>query len=555
MRHGLTAVLAGLVLCFTTTIASGAGQKIIPQLSISPNSFAVGITSQLAVSVVNVDPACSKSIAPGDTFTWTVDTGAGVLGMVGSSCADDISVRSPDGSLGATQFSCSVVGNTAKLTFIGSPIGSQHVFKGWDSVSLTLQLNAINRGPYLVSFGMPTDSSRYDTAGLPSFATIAVVDFPVGPPGPTGASGPVGPPGVVGATGAFGSTGASGPQGIQGPGGIAGATGPPGATGASGPGAFSQSGTTVVSGRHGDGATTFAVTFPLPFTAPPVVVLGAQSTVDWSARAAAPRAVATTSTGFTGQAYFAGGGVVVGRDIIGPSSLAVVNGNPAVLYVGDDVNNIRYARAIDASGLTWGSPVVAGGACNNWGSLAVVNGRPAFGFEPNGMTHPILAHARAADANGSAWDPPVTVDDAASPAGLSLAVVNGNPAISYFDDIAMSLKYVRANDVNGSTWGAPVSIVALDRPTSTSLAVVNGHPAIAYIDNHDEDLGYIRATDASGIAWGAPASLDRVGSYDGTISLVGAGGSPLICYSDSDNALKCTGVETSLDVNWIAVKR
>ena len=37
----------------------------------------------------------------------------------------------------------------------------------------------------------------------------------------------------------------------------------------------------------------------------------------------------------------------------------------------------------------------------------------------------------------------------------SLAVVNGNPAISYFAGSGGDLKYVRANDTSGTNWGTP----------------------------------------------------------------------------------------------------
>jgi C1A family cysteine protease len=81
----------------------------------------------------------------------------------------------------------------------------------------------------------------------------------------------------------------------------------------------------------------------------------------------------------------------------------------------------------------------------------------------------------------------------------SLAVVGGNPAISYSSSSA--LKYVSAKDAGGIAWNAPVVVddagsgqTGLD----TSLAVIDGNPAISYWDYTDNKLRYVRATAASG---------------------------------------------------------
>ena len=84
----------------------------------------------------------------------------------------------------------------------------------------------------------------------------------------------------------------------------------------------------------------------------------------------------------------------------------------------------------------------------------------------------------------------------------SLAVVNGYPAISYYDETTRSLKFIRAYDASGTSWGSPQT---LDSGTHigwyTSLAVVNGVPAISYYAAGDADLKFIRATDANGTSW------------------------------------------------------
>src|SRR5438309_34861 len=66
----------------------------------------------------------------------------------------------------------------------------------------------------------------------------------------------------------------------------------------------------------------------------------------------------------------------------------------------------------------------------------------------------------------------------------SLALVGGNPAISYFDLTNGDLKFARNSAADGSgTW----STVTVDSSGNvgyyTSLALVGGNPAISYFDN------------------------------------------------------------------------
>ena len=54
---------------------------------------------------------------------------------------------------------------------------------------------------------------------------------------------------------------------------------------------------------------------------------------------------------------------------------------------------------------------------------------------------------RASDADGAAWSTPVAVDTGAYAGRFaSLAVVNGHPAISYYDQFSSVLRYARATD-------------------------------------------------------------------------------------------------------------
>jgi hypothetical protein len=84
----------------------------------------------------------------------------------------------------------------------------------------------------------------------------------------------------------------------------------------------------------------------------------------------------------------------------------------------------------------------------------------------------------------------------------SLTVINGNPAISYFDNTNITLKYVHATDPNGTACGTPLSVDNTNGDSSeTSLAIVNGQPAIAYFDQ-DGQVKFVRqAPPAFTIDW------------------------------------------------------
>ena len=68
-----------------------------------------------------------------------------------------------------------------------------------------------------------------------------------------------------------------------------------------------------------------------------------------------------------------------------------------------------------------------------------------------------------------------------------------------YDATTDDLKYVRANDANGTSWGTPVTVASIgDVGQYTSLAVVNGNPAISYYDATNDHLKYVRANNADG---------------------------------------------------------
>ncbi len=219
------------------------------------------------------------------------------------------------------------------------------------------------------------------------------------------------------------------------------------------------------------------------------------------------------------------------------TSLCVVNGNPAASFFNDTPSaGLKFTRADDAVGALWYTPVLVDGAnamTGYYSSLAVVNGNPAIAYYGSG-----LKYCRATDANGAAWGTPIVIADGSTKGNFaSLEVVGGRPAIAYYEYLGMGngarLMYVRALDANGSAWGTPQ---ALDTETGAgtgswiSMAIIGGKPAVSYASDQTANLMYIRALDAAGTAWSAPEVVDGTGFVGGYTSLAELHGKPAISY-------------------------
>ncbi|MDQ3023464.1 MAG: hypothetical protein M3R04_03610, partial [bacterium] len=120
-----------------------------------------------------------------------------------------------------------------------------------------------------------------------------------------------------------------------------------------------------------------------------------------------------------------------------------------------------------------------------------------------------------------------------------LAIVDGNPAFSYWDIAEGTLKYIRSSSSVGtsaSDWSKAVTLASSGLAYNSSLAVVEGLPAIAYKDNRNSDLHYIRSNSKHGASvneWGKPITIASQGQagYEATLMVVA--GHPAISYVDN----------------------
>jgi hypothetical protein len=238
------------------------------------------------------------------------------------------------------------------------------------------------------------------------------------------------------------------------------------------------------------------------------------------------------------------------------TSLLIVNGNPAITYYDATNGDLKYVRALDASGTTWGTPITIDvlGNVGQFLSTQIVSGNPAISYFDG--TNGNLKYVRATDADGSAWATTPSPVDVTGVVGLytSLQTVNGNPAISYYDNTNGNLKFARATTVtgNGSVWATAVNIdITGDVGQYSSLQVVNGNPAISYNDITNNDLKYISASNASGTAWNTPLSIDVTGVVGRYTSLQIVNGNPAVSYYDATNAhLKYVSATDAAGTAW-----
>jgi len=163
-------------------------------------------------------------------------------------------------------------------------------------------------------------------------------------------------------------------------------------------------------------------------------------------------------------------------------------------------------------------------------SLCMVDGRPAIAYYERDINH--LCYIRALDPYGAAWGPVQVVDDSAEAGSHpSLNIVDGYPAIAYGDLTSYALHYVRALDAQGAAWGEPMIVDATEGSgLYADLEIVVGRPAIGYHNYLGFDLRYVRALDAQGTAWGAPVIVDNDGLQGEYLSMEVVDGQPAISY-------------------------
>jgi len=174
------------------------------------------------------------------------------------------------------------------------------------------------------------------------------------------------------------------------------------------------------------------------------------------------------------------------------------------------------------------------GSKGEYSSMAIVDGNPAITMYDSNSG--FLLYMRATDPGGNLWEEARVIDASGASIYTSLAVIAGHPAVSYFVAPAFEVRYLRADDPQGASWTSTPVVIEVTSSMATDLAEVNGNPAVIYTDN-GFNLRYRRATSAAGTGdtaadWAAlPFTLENAGDVDSP-SLEIISGNPAVAYQN-----------------------
>jgi hypothetical protein len=184
----------------------------------------------------------------------------------------------------------------------------------------------------------------------------------------------------------------------------------------------------------------------------------------------------------------------------------MVSDHPALAYYdcSGEVNAVEYVRSASSTGTgmhDWMQIVYIDSMAGMTDlSMIVVDGNPAISYFH--LNESALKYARSTTSLGHSptdWIKlTLTGDYESGGQRSSLAIVAGRPAISSrVRDLNLDIIYVSASTSAGSDvadWNQPAVVDSMaeteNTPTPTSLAVVNGHPAIGYRDINSFALKY-----------------------------------------------------------------
>jgi uncharacterized repeat protein (TIGR02543 family) len=192
----------------------------------------------------------------------------------------------------------------------------------------------------------------------------------------------------------------------------------------------------------------------------------------------------------------------------------------ASMTVLNEVDQDLPSTANDTQASVWSAETVGRGS--PWLSLAVVDGQPAISYDDGANN---LNYARF---DGNSWQVTTVDSDAGIGIESSLAVIAGQPAISYYEPKNRDLKYAY---FDGNIW----QTTTVDNEGNTgwysSLVEIAGRPAISYFDNTNNNLNFARF-DGAGWQITIVDSGGEIGRYS---SLALVDDQPAISYYDFTN--------------------
>jgi PKD repeat protein len=186
------------------------------------------------------------------------------------------------------------------------------------------------------------------------------------------------------------------------------------------------------------------------------------------------------------------------------NSLALVSGYPAVSYLARYIqaetgNQVRYLRAQDAAGDTWGAPSVidqAPSIGHGTALLELASGMPGVFFQDYSLTQSMYSFVRGTDADGAGWSAKVSAVSSLDSNWFeapSPVLWNDQPLLGcilqegVMDPVCTAQCALALQD-DGSAWQSPQAIAGCGDSYCLDMHVVAGAPAVCYYNSIQEAL-------------------------------------------------------------------
>jgi hypothetical protein len=234
-------------------------------------------------------------------------------------------------------------------------------------------------------------------------------------------------------------------------------------------------------------------------------------------------------------------------------SCRLSNGAIGVAYYDTNLDRIRYTYSLDNLGKSWSSPITVDDvSAINLVSLAVVNGNPAVVYIYDEGLNDEWRYSRATNANGSSWEGPVTLATSSIsvsflPVTLNLQIVTGEPAL-FLNNEHGRAQMIISNDSNGDTWGSPINISNLNNHQILDVLVVNNNPAVVAKSNTINNVYYVIANDNRGTSWpvGATQLYKNNGNTRATIVVNGGRDAASMFFMGDTLCIVLSELETNI---------
>jgi hypothetical protein len=198
---------------------------------------------------------------------------------------------------------------------------------------------------------------------------------------------------------------------------------------------------------------------------------------------------------------------IIGVNISNISCIRNYNNLICISYYDIDDDRIKFICSKDIHGDYWFDPVIIDDVSaigNN--SLSLINGIPAIAYiYDDGDEADEIRYVKANDANGLTWGSPITIEttsvDINSEFLSIFLITNYNTPMIFYNDQNGVAKLSKSQDINGTSWGVGTQISNLTNHQIVDVNIVNNIPAVLAISNSNNHLYYVRANNNTATGW------------------------------------------------------